>query len=77
LCFAPEHVDELTDRLARLIADGTLRSRLGAEARRTIERRELTWGHNAVRIARAYDELTNAGHVDPACADAQEETCGS
>jgi len=49
LCFAPENLPELTDAVRRIVADCAFRRRLGAEAQRTIARRELTWSGNARR----------------------------
>jgi len=42
--------EELPDAIDRLLADDVLRARLGREARRTIERLDLTWDRNASRI---------------------------
>jgi glycosyltransferase involved in cell wall biosynthesis len=42
--------EEMPDAIDRLLADEALRARLGREARRTIERLDLTWDRNASRI---------------------------
>jgi len=60
LCFAPENLPELTDAVRRIVADCAFRRRLGAEAQRTIARRELTWSGNARRIVATYEGLRDA-----------------
>jgi glycosyltransferase involved in cell wall biosynthesis len=57
LCFPPEDRKALEVVLCRLVEDESLRRRLGEEAKRTIERRGLTWAGNASRIVNVASEL--------------------
>jgi glycosyltransferase involved in cell wall biosynthesis len=57
LGFEPEDLDGMNAALRRLVEDAGLRERLGAEARRTIARRGLTWEGNAARIIDAFREV--------------------
>jgi glycosyltransferase involved in cell wall biosynthesis len=50
LLFAPDRPDALRAGLLRLAADPALRRRLGAAARETVRRRDLTWAGNARRV---------------------------
>ena len=50
LLFDPAQPGAMLDAIARLIADRTLRQRLGTAARRQIEGRDYTWAANARRI---------------------------
>ena len=50
LLFAPDHEAALYRALDALVADETLRRRLGGEARLTVRRRNLTWAGNAARV---------------------------
>lgn len=58
--FAPEHLEMLRAALARVVFDGALRRRLGEAARRTIERRRLTWEGSAARIVETFEESIGA-----------------
>jgi glycosyltransferase involved in cell wall biosynthesis len=60
LCFEPEREDELARVLTRMIQNPGLRNSLGAAARATIARRQLTWAGNAERIIEAFEQLTPA-----------------
>jgi len=62
LCFDPENMTSLETALVQAVSDHGLRARLGEEARRTIEKRGLTWEGNAVRLVQAFEEL-RAGRV--------------
>jgi glycosyltransferase involved in cell wall biosynthesis len=58
LLFAPRDVDGLRARLARLVADPDLRSRLGTVARNEAEGR-FDWGVSAARFGSIARELTS------------------
>jgi glycosyltransferase involved in cell wall biosynthesis len=51
LLVPPGNAMALAAALARLASDPALRQRLGAAARRTIVSRDMTWRHNARRVA--------------------------
>jgi glycosyltransferase involved in cell wall biosynthesis len=51
ILFDPVKPRAMEEALLRLCRDGTLRARLGQQARRTIEDKSLTWSHNAERVA--------------------------
>ena len=57
LLVRPHHGGALLLALARLVNDAALRSRLGHQARRSIEERDFTWRGNARRVVRAVEEL--------------------
>jgi glycosyltransferase involved in cell wall biosynthesis len=50
LLFPPADEDAMGRQLARLVADPALRARLGAAARATLLRQDLTWAGNARRV---------------------------
>ncbi len=50
LLFDPEAEGAMWRAVARLVEDAALRARLGAAARRELERRDFTWRGNARRI---------------------------
>ncbi|MDB5446809.1 MAG: glycosyltransferase family 4 protein, partial [Phenylobacterium sp.] len=50
LLFAPASEAAFRAALGRLCADSALRTRLGAQAARTVREAPYTWAHNAVRI---------------------------
>jgi hypothetical protein len=50
LLFAPDSPEALQQALVRLARDAGLRERLGREARRTVEREQLTWDGAAQRV---------------------------
>ncbi|HEU4510982.1 MAG TPA: glycosyltransferase family 4 protein [Pyrinomonadaceae bacterium] len=56
LLVEPGNVDELKGALIKLISDGELRSRLGANAREAAVQNH-TWVHNARRVLEAYQQL--------------------
>jgi glycosyltransferase involved in cell wall biosynthesis len=64
VCFTPEDAGGLEEAVAALVRDDGLRRRLGEEARRTIERRGLTWEGNAARIVQVFGEV-RAGRTEP------------
>ena len=66
VCFTPEDPGELETALRRLVSDEALRLRLGTEARRTIQRRGLTWDGNAAKIVQVAAELL-AERTTPVC----------
>jgi glycosyltransferase involved in cell wall biosynthesis len=57
LLFAPAAPGAFDKALLALIADAALRERLGAGARKTLERRDLTWSGNARRIEAVAEPL--------------------
>lgn len=57
LLFDPASDQSFRDGLLRLIRDEGLRDRLGQAARATIDRRGLTWRHNAERVTRLAEQL--------------------
>jgi len=57
LLVLPEDGAALLDALTSLVSDARLRDRLGSEARRNIEDRDLTWRGNARRVVRAVEDL--------------------
>lgn len=57
LLVRPQDGSALLEALASLVNDAPLRERLGGEARRSIEERDLTWRGNARRVVRAVEEL--------------------
>jgi len=57
LLVRPEDGSALLEALGSLVNDARLRARLGGEARRSIEERDLTWRGNARRVVRAVEEL--------------------
>ena len=57
LLVRPEDGSALLEALASLVNDAPLRARLGGQARRSIEDRDLTWRSNARRVVRAVEEL--------------------
>jgi glycosyltransferase involved in cell wall biosynthesis len=57
LFFTPEVQSELEAALLRLVQDERLRHDLGHAARRTIDRKNLTWAGNAARIVQAFEEV--------------------
>ena len=58
LLFDPENRPSLYSALDRLIADPSLRSRIGSAARGTIHDRNMTWQGNAQRVKALADLLT-------------------
>jgi glycosyltransferase involved in cell wall biosynthesis len=60
LCFTPEDTTSLEAALVQAVSDGSLRSKLGEQARRTIDRRGLTWEGNALRLVQVFEELRAA-----------------
>jgi glycosyltransferase involved in cell wall biosynthesis len=50
LLFDPAHPGAMGKALLRLCGDPGLRARIGAQARRTIDEKSLTWSHNATRV---------------------------
>jgi glycosyltransferase involved in cell wall biosynthesis len=60
LLFRPDDDRSFRDGLLRLINDPALRDRLGRAARATIDRRGLTWRHNAERVTALAEELLAA-----------------
>jgi len=62
LCFTPEDVESLETALVQTVIDGALRSKLGEQARRTIDERGFTWAGNALRLVQAFEEV-RAGRV--------------
>jgi len=61
LLFEPDSPEAFCQAVRTLCTDPALRARLGAEAKSTIERRDLTWAHNAQRV-----EALFSGLLDPA-----------
>lgn len=57
LLFDPDDDATFRAALLRLINDAALRDRLGAAARATIDRRGLTWRHNAERVTQIAEQL--------------------
>lgn len=57
LLVPPGDAQALAAAIERLVADAPLRERLGAAARATIERRDMTWRGNARRVISAVEEL--------------------
>ena len=57
LLFDPADDASFRAALLRLIKDAGLRGRLGAGARATIDRRGLTWRHNAERVTQIAEQL--------------------
>ena len=55
--FDRERPEAFREALARVCADPALRAGLGAAAQRTIERRGLTWSHNAARVEALFRKL--------------------
>jgi glycosyltransferase involved in cell wall biosynthesis len=60
--FAPDRADSFAAAVARLAADEALRSRLSAAARLTVQRRGLTWRHNAQRVIELAQRLIGERH---------------
>ncbi|MDB5368323.1 MAG: glycosyltransferase WbuB [Rhodospirillales bacterium] len=56
----PDDPDALWQAVAALADDATLRARLGAGARRTLDTRDYTWDGNARRVAALADDLVRA-----------------
>jgi glycosyltransferase involved in cell wall biosynthesis len=57
LLVPPDDPDALWQAIAALADDATVRARLGAGARRTLDRRDYTWDGNARRVAALADDL--------------------
>lgn len=57
LLVPPGDGTALGQALVRLSSDAALRARIGREARRTIEERDLTWEGNARRVLREIDDM--------------------
>jgi glycosyltransferase involved in cell wall biosynthesis len=57
LLVAPGNEDDLYGAIRELVADATLRERLGACARAEVLRRDLTWKGNARRVLAAVERL--------------------
>jgi len=57
VCFTPEDPASLEAALVQAVTDSALRSKLGEQARRTIEQRGFTWEGNAVRLMQAFEEI--------------------
>jgi glycosyltransferase involved in cell wall biosynthesis len=55
--FDPASPDGMRRALEKLLNDGELRRRIAEGARRTIERRKLTWGNNAQRVVDLFGRL--------------------
>jgi glycosyltransferase involved in cell wall biosynthesis len=60
MLFEPGNRDSLFAALERMVADATLRRRLGEAARRTISQRGLTWSRNAERVVALAERLIAA-----------------
>jgi glycosyltransferase involved in cell wall biosynthesis len=60
LLFDPAAEGGFAVALRRLCDDGELRERLGRAARETIERRRLTWNHNARTVGRLVEQFSTA-----------------
>lgn len=56
LLFAPEEDAAFAETLDRLVGDAALRQTLGAAARASLVRRDLTWAGNAARIEKLAEE---------------------
>jgi len=50
LLFEPENVDDMAHQIEKLLLDGVKISQLGCAARKTVEKRALTWDHNAAQV---------------------------
>jgi glycosyltransferase involved in cell wall biosynthesis len=50
LLFDEHSPDAMNAAILRLAEDGALRTRLGAQARRTVDEKGLTWANNATRV---------------------------
>jgi glycosyltransferase involved in cell wall biosynthesis len=57
LCFQPEDSPSLEAALVKAVSDSGVRSRLGEQARRTIDRQRLTWDGNAARLMQVFQEI--------------------
>lgn len=55
--FDPNADDGLEKAISLLVSDPTLRARIGAAARATVERENLTWENNARRVAALADRI--------------------
>lgn len=60
LLFTPGDLEAFGAAVARLLADGTLRRRLGEAAAATIAGEGRTWADNARRIVRLFEEIRRA-----------------
>ncbi len=65
LCFTPEDLTSLESALVFAVTDHALRYKLGVQARRTIDRRGLTWEGNAARVVQVFEELRAGRRVAP------------
>jgi glycosyltransferase involved in cell wall biosynthesis len=63
LCFHPEDAIDMEEALVKTVSDSGLRSRLGEQARRTIDRQRLTWDGNAARLLQVFQEIRGARKV--------------
>jgi glycosyltransferase involved in cell wall biosynthesis len=65
LLFDPADEGSFFSALQRLSADGALRARLGAAARRTVEQTPFTWAENARRVEALARDLLASGETAP------------
>jgi glycosyltransferase involved in cell wall biosynthesis len=65
LCFTPEDLMSLETALVQAVNDDALRYKLGEQARRTIDRRGLTWEGNAARVVQVFEELRDGSRAAP------------
>jgi glycosyltransferase involved in cell wall biosynthesis len=57
LLFDPDSDEQLKQCIRRLHDDGSLRDRIGSQARATIDQKRLTWAANAERVIELFREL--------------------
>ena len=63
LLFDPDEEGAFARAVQRLALDPALRDALGSAAALTIQQRDLTWSHNATRVAELAEQLVQAEQV--------------
>jgi glycosyltransferase involved in cell wall biosynthesis len=71
LLFDPDDNESFNKALRRICGDDALRQRISENARRTIEKCQLTWDHNAERVIQLFERLGVRGQTKEVAPEAK------